>query len=568
MSKKIIHFIICGFLFPAIFAGCASLSESRPLPYPSVPEPYYQAAAYHYSLAVLLRLDGDLAGSIDELKKALTAHPESPYLTTELVSLYVENNDRELALSLGESALVKNPGNMELRSIMGGLYFNGREYDKAIREYEMIIEHDPQNLVAYLYLATIYAQEKKYDAAEKAYRKMLEKDPDNIIGMYYYAKTLTQMNRPADAEALYQKIIAQKPAFEAAWLGLGALYETQKKYDEAIGVYRRYGEMNPARIGFRVKIAELLTKANRPDEAEKELQGVLKIDPANREVRTTLGLLYFDMRRFDAAVEQFSSLLETTPDDDKLRYLLANAMEQKGAVPAARTEYQKISPSFELYANAQIRAAMILKKEGRLDDAISVMRQAMGKNNNQAVLYLYLSSLYEDKKDMAGAEKTVREGIERFPRNTDLHYVLGTLLEKTNRFEESIRSMEKVLELDPQNADALNFIGYTYADRGIHLDQAEEMINQALKIKPDNGYILDSLGWVHFKKSKYKSALTYLKKALDLLPDDSNIMEHLGDVYLKTGHSKEALDYYRRAIKIAPENDVLKKKLDSLIHVK
>ena len=106
---------------------------------------------------------------------------------------------------------------------------------------------------------------------------------------------------------------------------------------------------------------------------------------------------------------------------------------------------------------------------------------------------------------------------------------------KLNRFEESIKSMEKVLDIDPQNADALNFIGYSYADRGIHLDEAEQMIVQALKIKPDNGYILDSLGWVHFKKNKYDSALKHLKRALELLPDDPNIMEHLGDVYLKIG---------------------------------
>jgi tetratricopeptide (TPR) repeat protein len=555
-------------LFPAIFSGCVSLSAGRPLSYPSAPEKYSGAAAYHYSLAVLSRLDGDLAGSIDELKQALSIQPDSPYLTTELVSMYVENSNVDLALSLGESALAKNPGNTELRSIMGGLYFNLREYDKAIREYQTIIEMDPKNLVAYLYLATIYAQEKKYDSAEKAYRKMLAIDPDNIIGMYYYAKTLTQMNRWAEAEALYHKITLQGPAFEAAWLGLAALYENQNKYDEAIGVYRRYLEINPVRISFRVKIADLLVKANKHEAAEKEFQEVLKTDPANREVRTALGLLYYDMRRFDAAAVQFLSLLETAPNDDKLLYLLANALEQKGDLPAARVEYQKISTVFELYANAQIHTAMIFKKEGRLDDAILVLTQAIQKKNNQAILYLYLSSLYEEKKNFAVAEKTVLEGIGRFPRNADLHYVRGSMLEKMNRFEESIKSMETVLDIDPQNADALNFIGYSYADRGIHLDRAEQMIIQALKIKPDNGYILDSLGWVHFKKNQYDSALKHLKRARELLPDDSNIMEHLGDVYLKIGQDKEAMDHYRNAVKIDSDNITLKKKLDTLIYKK
>ena len=211
---------------------------------------------------------------------------------------------------------------------------------------------------------------------------------------------------------------------------------------------------------------------------------------------------------------------------------------------------------------------MICKKEGRIEDAIAVMTRAIEKKNDQAALYLYLSSLYEEKKDVTAAEKTIQEGIGRIPRNTDMYYVLGTLQEKTNRFEESIKTMQKVLDIDPQHADALNFIGYTYADRGIHLDEAEQMIVQALKIKPKNGYILDSLGWVHFKKNQYDRALTHLKEALGLLPDDPNINEHMGDVYLKIGREREALEYYRKAAKIDPDNLKLKEKLENLINKK
>ena len=566
MPNKTINFIICGLIISAVFAGCASLPANRPfVSYPAVQEEYSGDAAYHYSLAVLMRLDGDLKGAIEQMKQALAAGPDSPYLTTELVSLYVENNNVDLALSVGEPALARQRGNIELRSILGGLYFTVHQYDKAIREYQTIVDIDPKNLVAYLYLATIYAQEKKYAAAEKAYQKMLEIDPENIIGGYYYAKMLTEINRFAEAETIYQKIIQQRPAFEAAWLSLAQLYETQNKFDEAINVYRRYLDTNPARVGFRMKIAELLVKANKAPQAEKEFKEILKVDPANREVRTALGLLYYDMRRFDEAVAEFSSLLEMAPEDDKLRYLLANALEQKGDTGQALAMYQKIAPAFELYANAQIHAAMILKKENRPADAVSVIIGAIGKKNDQVVLYLYLSSLYEDSKDMVKAEKIIREGIALFPRNTDLHYALGTILEKVNRFEESIQSMEKVLSLDPQNADALNFIGYSYADRGMRLDQAEQMIVQALKIKPDNGYILDSLGWVYFKKNQYTKALNQLKRALELLPDDPNIIEHLGDVYLKIGQNKNAAEYYRKAVKIDPQNTALKKKLDKLM---
>jgi tetratricopeptide (TPR) repeat protein len=133
-----------------------------------------------------------------------------------------------------------------------------------------------------------------------------------------------------------------------------------------------------------------------------------------------------------------------------------------------------------------------------------------------------LSSLYEETKDAVKAVKILDDGITLSPQSVDLHYALGVIYEKTNRFPESIKEMETVLQLDPENAEALNFIGYSYADRGINLEEAEKMIIRALKIKPDNGYIIDSLGWVHFKQNKMDSAIKYLKRALELLPDGAS----------------------------------------------
>jgi len=188
----------------------------------------------------------------------------------------------------------------------------------------------------------------------------------------------------------------------------------------------------------------------------------------------------------------------------------------------------------------------------------------MQKKEHHALLYLYLSSLYEEKKNWEAAQTTLRKGIELFPANTDLLYLLGAILEKTGSFEESILTMQKVLDLDPNHADALNFIGYSYADRGIRLDEAEQMIVRALEMKPDNGYILDSLGWVHFKKNNDERALHYIQKALSFLPNDVNILEHLGDVCAKMNRIGESLEAYRKAASLDPANEALKKKIENL----
>jgi len=146
-----------------------------------------------------------------------------------------------------------------------------------------------------------------------------------------------------------------------------------------------------------------------------------------------------------------------------------------------------------------------------------------------------------------------------------LHYALGVLYDKTNRFEESIAVMSKILEIDPENAEALNFIGFSYAERGIHLQEAEDLILRAIKIKPDSGYLLDSLGWVYFKKNDLVKAEKYLKEAWKLLPEEIEIIEHLGDLYLQQKKIKEAGEMYDRGLKVDPKNESLQKKREALM---
>ena len=127
--------------------------------------------------------------------------------------------------------------------------------------------------------------------------------------------------------------------------------------------------------------------------------------------------------------------------------------------------------------------------------------------------------------------------------------------------------MKTVISLDPKNANALNYLGYTYADLGQNLDEAERLIKEALKHKPDDGYITDSLGWVYYKKGLFNQALTFLEKAASLEPEDPTILEHLGDVYLKVNQNQKALKSYKRSLKNkGDDNDktALEKKIEAL----
>jgi tetratricopeptide (TPR) repeat protein len=178
-----------------------------------------------------------------------------------------------------------------------------------------------------------------------------------------------------------------------------------------------------------------------------------------------------------------------------------------------------------------------------------------------------LSMLYEEKMDYKSGIEVLEKAKVLSPENVDLLYQIGILYEKNGDTERALQHMEDVLSIDPEYANALNFIGYTWAEKGINLDKAEEMIKKALMKRPDDGYIIDSIGWVYYKKGDYVNALTEILRAHQSLPDDPTIAEHLGDVYVSLKEYDKAIDYFEKSIKLEKKEDkkkILEMKIKSL----
>jgi len=198
-------------------------------------------------------------------------------------------------------------------------------------------------------------------------------------------------------------------------------------------------------------------------------------------------------------------------------------------------------------------------KSNLIDEGISIIKNFIKLKKDNIEAYLMLATLYEEKKDYAKGIEALEEARRYDEKNIDIFYQIGVLYEKSGNSDKAVEAMAQVLKIDPEHANALNyFIGYTWAEKGINLDRAAEMIKKALTKKPDDGYILDSMGWVYFKKGDYKKALEEIKKAHEKLPDDPTISDHLGDVYEKLNDMEKARHFYERAIKL--EKDETKRK--------
>jgi tetratricopeptide (TPR) repeat protein len=276
------------------------------------------------------------------------------------------------------------------------------------------------------------------------------------------------------------------------------------------------------------------------------------------------GLLYFEQGNFADAEILFRRITGANPGNEHAQYYLGHALVKTLKPEEAAQAFQAVKPDSDLFPQARIQLAFIHSQAGDTPGALQIIQETIELRPDDVSLYHALAIVHAEQKDYQSAIAALQKAIEHDRTSEDLLLYLGHLYEKAGMFNESIAAMREVLAINSNNADALNFIGYLYAERGIHLREARILIKKALAVKPDDGYILDSLGWVYYKMESYKKALTYLEQAHRLVPDDPTIAEHLGDVYNRLNKTGKALELYRRALELAPDKQAVQQKINDL----
>ena len=256
---------------------------------------------------------------------------------------------------------------------------------------------------------------------------------------------------------------------------------------------------------------------------------------------------------------EFNFVLAANPKDDRVRYYLGAAYVEKGTLDQAVLEFKKIPPESNLFADSRRSIVLILRKQNKTKEAVQLMEEAIQTKPKEGNLYLILADLFEKENQLQKALATLKKGLDQNKENIDLHFQLGAIYDKMGDIEKMVAQMKEVLRLDPEHADALNYLGYSYADRGILLEEALKLVQKAMTLKPNMGYITDSLGWVYFKLGDYQRAVNELEKANQLTPDDPIITEHLADSYYKLNRIGKALEFYEKALKLEPKPDQMER---------
>lgn len=530
-------------------------------------EPVDLGCAYFYFLwGTNAEFDERYSEALEAYEKALICDEEANYVKEKIPLLLLKMGEFNKATDWLAQAIADHPDNNNYRLLLASLYIQQEKVDEAIDLYNKILESDPDNEGVHLRLALLYTHSGEYRKAETIFKKLLKNDVDSYFTHLSYARLLKEMGNFLEAAEEYEKALALNWSKDLAY-EIGYFYVSQKMFTDALRIYTTITDDDAFDERAALSRIQALVDLNLEDEALSELYNIRLYtkNPANIDLIIAKLLL----RKKDVAqAKKILTRLIKEPDSSEPRYMLALLAYQEEDYATSLAHLAHIDPESDNLEEAVYLQTRIHQKLGNIDQAISLLKKHTETEIGRSPLfYALLSSLYQAKEDNHAAMLLMETAIDLYPDNQQLLFEYGLLLEKNGKSDQAIVMMEKVLELEPNHAEALNYIGYTWADKNVHLEQALEYILRADALKPNNGFIIDSLGWVYYRLGNFPQAIQELERSLLLIPDDPHIYEHLGDVYHSLQRFPEALKVYKKAHELFKDDQDkanIKQKIDAL----
>jgi len=522
---------------------------------------------YYYTDAQLALKQGRVDQAIQSLTKASELDPASVFLYMELASIYMGQKKKQLALVTLEKGLAVDPNYVEALVFYGNINHNLKQTDQAKQAYQKVIQLAPDKEErVYLLLGSIWMDEGNLDQAFTVYQGLVDNFPASFAGYFFMGKIFSEKGHTEKAENALFQALELEPDLEEARFELLKIYRASGDHAKMESIYAELLEKNPKNIRAAIELGLFQFKNELADLGAHVLNDLGVRSGQDQEIIRKLVQDYIDPKAYDDAVIILEGMLKGAPHSSDLHYLVGVSYAGQDDDDNAMRHLKQVVSDNRFYENAVVRIAGIYQDQEKMTQAIDTLKGAIDKDPNNPEFMLYLGSFYEEIEAYADAESILKSGLNIDPDHIQIHFRLGVVYDKWGNKSASITRMQKVIELDPKNANALNYLGYTYADMGKNLDEAESLIRKALKYKPDDGYITDSLGWVFYKKGNFEKALIFLKKAAKLAPEDPIILEHVGDAYLKINDKENALKYYQESLKKKTDDaQSIEKKISDLL---
>ncbi len=549
-------------LIPLLVVSCAAVPDSEPgtvIQPESVPLP--SPAYYHFLQGYLAELANDVPKAVSEYRAALQFDPKSAFLRVRLAALQFLSGNMQRATAMLDQIQSAQVRDAAVFVEMAKIYAGGGQFDRALELYDEAIRLNPERGETYFDKGVLLLNLKRPVQAEAVFAQGIAHAPESHFGYFYQGKALEAREKRTEAKEAYRQAIERAKRFEPAYQALLKLYEFDADLQEAIQLYEQFvASVRPRDETFRKDFVHFLVKQKDYERALDILEQMIADEPQDVQMQIQRALVYVEMKEPHRAVTELEAILQAHPSELRVRDYLGWLYEQIDDVEGALDAYRTNIDLDATFYDSRIHLGILLYRLTRYDEAVRHLTQAAGLKPSNSETHLMLGLSYLQADEFEQATSAFEKGLEYHPDDENLRFNLGAAYDKLDRFPDVVREMEAVLALNPDHTDALNYLGYSYADRGINGEEAVELTRRAVALKPDNGAYVDSLGWALFKVGRVAEALREIQRASELVKDDPVIFEHLGEIYLIQEHQDAAKAAWIRALELDPHNDKLIKR--------
>jgi tetratricopeptide (TPR) repeat protein len=505
-----------------------------------------------------------LEKTIGEFETVYRLDPGDSQSALMLGRLYKANNQPAKAEALFEKVLSANPDSRNVLVSLTQLYYDQGDYDKVIALLGSIPDSNMDPALLYL-LGSSYQRKRDFSKAEEVFQDALKREPDSGDIRSAYAESLMALGKMQDAREQLQAIIKSDPQAPMSYVRLAQLDMQMGNFDQARNELEQARALSPDDPEIPYREAVLEDTMGNDSKAISLLEEVLKksekpdgkYNPAEANNRAIylqrLGAIYRSQDDYDKALATFQRVVALGDDqaprgEALIVETLQVSHQNHKALETADAALKKYPQNRELL---MLRASL-LGQAGHQDEAVAQLQKMLTGSPDDRDIYLSIAQIYSQAKVFTKAEAAINKALSLSDNPEDQEYarfMLGSVYERQKKFDLAEEQFKKVLAVDPLNDAASNYLGYMLADRGVRLDESVRYIKDALKIEPNNGAYLDSLGWAYHKMKRNDAAQVSLEKAVKLIPNDPTIREHLGYVYLALGEKARALQEWEHALK-------------------
>ena len=539
-----------------LLASLAAGANVAAAPSVEQPEPSFEALFGAYLAGRHAQHMRDYQAAASWFEDALRVDPESPELITRTFLMEASVGRFERARTLAESELKVDSTDAVAELVLLMDRVKGGDKPGALALAEKLPAEGVHRFVGPLARAWTRMAMGDLSGADAALQEFDKYNGFAPLKFYQLGLVYDFAGRADLAEQNFKKTL--EASGQLNWRLTDAMtnfYQRHGRDDEAQALYQRFIKENAGS-----ELAESVI-ASKPAEPPPAL--VSSPEDAFAEALFDLASVVNQPETLDLALLYARCAVELRPQLMLGQLLLADILSAQNKPELSLEVLADIPQSSPYWWSARLRVAANLEMADRTDEAIAQLKEMAAEVPLRAGADMQLGDLLRAKKRFTEAVEAYDDAIQRFqaasmPERWSLFYSRGIALERSGQWKRAEADLEQALELKPDQPLVLNYLGYSWIDRGENLERGLKMIEKAVELRPEDGYIVDSLGWAHYRLGDYSSAVQYLEKAIELVPEDPTINDHLGDAYWQNGRPIEARYQWRRALQFGPQEDEIK----------